>query len=148
VFVCVINLRSRGLKWVSNFHNPCEQSNMYGIMTSQIVKEISESRMSKDEKEERKVKLEKVSETDLQDIEKEEMRKKIFDKYVMSNVQIGKLRVEVKVVMWKYYSENKPLFPDYIGEFREEIIVELMKGESVEDVFDSYRGSGGLSKAG
>ena len=121
---------------------------MNGIMTSQIIKEISESRMSEYQKEERRVKLEKVSETDLQDIEKEEMRKKIFSKYVMSNVQIGKLRMEVKNVMWKYYSENKSIFPDYIGDFREEIIVELMKGESVEDVFDSYRGGGELLKAG
>ncbi|MFC1560313.1 hypothetical protein ACFL3W_00040 [Pseudomonadota bacterium] len=121
---------------------------MNGIMTSQIVKEISESRMSKEEKEERRVKLEKVSEADLQESDKEEMRKKILAKYVMSNVQIGKLRTEVKIVMWKYYSENKSIFPDYIGDFREEIIVELMKGKSVETVFDSYRGGGELLKTG
>lgn len=121
---------------------------MNGLMTSQIVKEISESRMSDKEKEERRVKLEKVFEMDLKDSEKEEVRKKILNKYVMSNVQIGKLRVEVKIVMWKYYSENKPLLPKYIGDFREEIIVELMKGESVEDVFDSYGGGGELLKAG
>jgi hypothetical protein len=121
---------------------------MYGIMTSQIVKEISESRMSKTEKKERKIKLEEVSKMDIQECDKDEMRKKIVSKYVMSNVQIGNLRTEVKIVMWNYYSENKPLFPDYIGEFREDIIAELMKGESVENVFDSYRGSGGLAKAG
>ena len=121
---------------------------MNGIMTSKIVKEISESRMSEEKKEERRVKLAKVSEADLKECEKEEMGEKILNKYVMSSVQIGKLRAEVKIVMWKYYSENRPLFPDYIGEFREEIIVELMKGESVEDVFDSYRGGEGLLKVG
>ena len=121
---------------------------MYGMMTSQIVKEISESRMSKEAKEERSVKLEKVSKSDLQECEKEEMGRKILAKYIMSNAKIEKLRADVKTVMWKYYSENKPLFPDYISEFREDIIVELMKGQSVEDVFDSYRVSQKLSKAG
>ena len=121
---------------------------MYGVMTSQIVKEISESRMSKKEKEERKVKLDKISKSDFEDSEKEEMRKKILAKYVMSNVQIVKLRSDAKIAMWQYYSENKPLFPDYISEFREYIIVELMKGQSVENVFDSYRASQKLLKAG
>ena len=113
---------------------------MYGIMTSQIVKEISESRMSEAEKAQRHVKLEKVSEADLPDSEKQAMKQKILNKYVMSSVQIAKLRAEAKIIMWQYYSENKSLFPDYIGEFREDIIVELMKGESVETVFEPYRG--------
>jgi len=120
---------------------------MYGMMTSQIIKQISESRMSKEQKEERSLKLEKVSKSDLQECEKEQLSRKIVAKYVLSNAKIEKLRSDVKTVMWKYYSENKPLFPDYIGEFREDIIVELMKGESVEDVFDSYRVTAGLSKA-
>jgi hypothetical protein len=50
---------------------------------------------------------------------------------------VSKLRSEVKEVMWKYYSVNKLNLPDYIGEFREKIIIELMKGEDVEDVFNS-----------
>jgi len=113
---------------------------MYGIMTSQIVKEISESRMSEAEKAERHVKLEQVSEADLPDSEKQAMKQKILNKYVMTNVEIVKLRSDAKIAMWQYYSENKSLFPDYISEFREDIIVELMKGLSVETVFDSYRG--------
>jgi len=32
---------------------------------------------------------------------------------------------------------NNLNFPDYIGEFREEIIIELMKGNTVEKIFDS-----------
>ena len=50
---------------------------------------------------------------------------------------VTNLRSEVKEVMWKYYSVNKLNLPDYIGELREEIIIELMKGEDVEQVFDS-----------
>ena len=121
---------------------------MYGLMTSQIVKEISESRMSEAEKAERHVKLEKVSEADLPGSEKQAMKQKILNKYVMTNVEIVNLRSDAKIAMWQYYSENKSLFPDYISEFREDIIVELMKGQSVEDVFDSYRVSQKLSKAG
>jgi hypothetical protein len=79
---------------------------MNGYMSSQIVKEISESRGVKK----------------------------------MTATEVIKLRMSVKLTMWKYYSENKSLIPEHVREFREDIIVELMKGESVEDVFASYGG--------
>ena len=120
---------------------------MNGEMGIKIVKEISEARMSDKEKEERRVKIEKVSKEKLKESEKEEKRERILNRYVMSDIQVGKLRMEVKKVMWKYYSENKSLFPEYVREFREEIIVELMMGESVEDVFDSFGGGEELLKA-
>jgi len=58
----------------------------------------------------------------------------------MTDSEVGKLRMSVKIIMWKYYSENKSLLPEHVRDFREEIIIELMKGESVEDVFGSYGG--------
>jgi hypothetical protein len=79
---------------------------MNGYMSSQLVKEISESRGVKK----------------------------------MTAAEVLKLRTSVKKTMWKYYSENKSLIPEHVREFREDIIVELMKGESVEDVFASYGG--------
>ena len=56
----------------------------------------------------------------------------------MTDIEVGKLRMSVKIIMWRYYSDNKSLLSEYVREFREEIIVELMKGESVEDVFESF----------
>ena len=58
----------------------------------------------------------------------------------MTDIEVAKLRMSVKIIMWKYYSENKSQLSEYVKDFREEIIVELMKGESVEDVFDSFGG--------
>ena len=58
----------------------------------------------------------------------------------LSDTGVSKLRSEVKEAMWKYYSVNKLNLPDYIGEFREDIIIELMKGKDVEEVFDSVIG--------
>jgi len=52
----------------------------------------------------------------------------------LSDNGISKLRKEVKEVMWKYYPVNNLNLPDYIGEFREEIIIELMKGNTVERI--------------
>jgi len=85
-----------------------------------------------------KIEFLKIDEKVLSDSKKEELKKKLEDKKIMKTTEIRKLRSEVKKVMWKYYSENKSSLPDYISEFREEIIVELMKGQSVEVVFDSY----------
>ena len=79
---------------------------MNGYMSSQIVKEISESRGVKK----------------------------------MTATEVIKLRMSAKSTMWKYYSENKSLIPEHVREFREDIIVELMKGEPVENVFGSYGG--------
>jgi hypothetical protein len=56
----------------------------------------------------------------------------------MTATEVIKLRMSVKEIMWKYYSENRSSIPDHVPEFREEIIIELMKGESVEVVFGSY----------
>ena len=58
----------------------------------------------------------------------------------MTDIEVAKLRMSVKIIMWKYYSENKSQLSEYVTDFREEIIVELMKGESVEDVFESFGG--------
>jgi hypothetical protein len=54
----------------------------------------------------------------------------------ISDNGISKLRMKSKEVMWKYYSVNKSNSPDYIGELRDEIITELMKGRTVGEVFD------------
>jgi len=103
---------------------------MNGEMGSRVIKEISKVRMEKE--------LKNIEEVNLPESDKKELRKKVKDK--LSKTEISKLRMEVKIVMWKFYSENKSLLSEYVRDFREEIIVELMKGESVEDVFDSYGG--------
>ena len=59
---------------------------------------------------------------------------------MMTRVEVEKLRNEVKEVMWKYYSDNKLSFHVSIRDSREEIIVELMKGVDVEEVFDFFGG--------
>ena len=64
---------------------------------------------------------------------------------VIRNVEIRKLREEVKGVMWRYYCENKFELNEGIGDFREEIIVELMKGGDVKKVFEFF-GRGGLAR--
>ena len=57
---------------------------------------------------------------------------------MMTRVEVEKLRNEVKEVMWKYYSMNKPYLSEHVREFREEIIIELMKGVGVTEVFDLF----------
>jgi len=47
-----------------------------------------------------------------------------------------KLREEAKLVMWKYYQENKSTLPKWIKEFREAILSELVSGIAVETVFE------------
>ena len=113
---------------------------MNGEMGSRVIREISMARMSEVEKEEMKKELSKIDERNLAESEKQELKKKIEDKKVMSLSGIRKLRLEMKIVMWKFYSQHKSSLPDDIREYREEIIVELMKGQQVEEVFDSYGG--------
>jgi len=64
----------------------------------------------------------------------------------MTTTEVKKLREEAKETMWAFYSVNKSNYHESIGDFREEIIVELMKGIAVEEVFESYARSG-VSKA-
>jgi hypothetical protein len=66
---------------------------------------------------------------------------------VIRNSELGKWREEVKKVMWEYFCENRMNLSEDIGDFREEIIVDLMKGCDVREVFEVYGGLGML-KAG
>jgi hypothetical protein len=52
-------------------------------------------------------------------------------------LKLEQLRAESKRVMWEYYSAHKTTLPKYIKEYREDIIIGLMKGLSVEEVFNS-----------
>jgi len=63
---------------------------------------------------------------------------------MMTRSEVVKLRTECKELMWGYYSDNKSIFFDYIGDFREDIIIELMKGGDVVEVFEMYGGKGML----
>ena len=66
---------------------------------------------------------------------------------VVKNSVLGKWREEVKEIMWGYFCENRMNLSGYIGEFREDIIVDLMKGCDVKEVFELYGGVG-ILKAG
>lgn len=66
---------------------------------------------------------------------------------LMRDSEIYKLREEVKRIMWDHYSRNRSLYLDYISNYREEIIVELMKGKQLEEVMAHFAG-GGVLKAG
>jgi hypothetical protein len=66
---------------------------------------------------------------------------------VISRSKLKTLREEVKVIMWCYFKKNKLNLNQDICDFREEIIVDLMKGGDVKDVFELYGGVGML-KAG
>jgi hypothetical protein len=57
------------------------------------------------------------------------------------------LREEVKEIMWVYFKKNRLKLSEDIGEFREAIIVDLMKGCDVKEVFELY-GVVGILKAG
>ena len=46
------------------------------------------------------------------------------------------LREEAKLAMWLYYKEHKAWMPEWIREYREEIIQGIQSGTSVEDVFN------------
>ena len=47
-----------------------------------------------------------------------------------------RLRYEAKRAMWLYYKEHKSWMPEWIREFREEIINEIQSGREPEDVFN------------
>ena len=48
----------------------------------------------------------------------------------MTTTTTTRTRTEAKKLMWEYYSENKSSLPNWIGEFREEILESIMGGES------------------
>jgi hypothetical protein len=61
--------------------------------------------------------------------------------------KLGSLREEVKEIMWSYFNKNRLNLSVDIGDFREDIIVDLMKGCDVKEVFELYGGVG-ILKAG
>ena len=56
--------------------------------------------------------------------------------------KLRELREEVKEVMWGYFCENRMNLSEDIGEYREDIIIDLMKGCDVKEVFELYGGRG------
>ena len=54
----------------------------------------------------------------------------------MTKKTTTRTRAEAKKLMWEYYSENKASLPKWIGEFREEILTDLMIGFSIAAVFE------------
>jgi hypothetical protein len=60
--------------------------------------------------------------------------------------KLVELREEVKDIMWGYFCENRMNLSADIGDFREDIIVDLMKGCDVKEVFELY-GRVGILKA-
>ena len=44
-------------------------------------------------------------------------------------------RAEAKKLMWEYYRDNKASLPKWIGEYREEILENLVDGRDVTIVF-------------
>ena len=61
---------------------------------------------------------------------------------VILRSKLRELREEVKEIMWEYFCENRMNLSEDIGEFREDIIVDLMKGCDVKEVFELYGGRG------
>ena len=57
---------------------------------------------------------------------------------ILTDREAGKLREEVKGIMWGYYSMNKFSFHESIRDYREDIIIELMKGGNVREVFELF----------
>ena len=44
-------------------------------------------------------------------------------------------RAEAKKLMWEYYRDNRAWLPEWIREFREDVIVSLMSGMETREVF-------------
>jgi len=63
---------------------------------------------------------------------------------VIKNSEIREWREEVKEIMWGYFNKNRMNLSEDIGDFREDIIVDLMKGCDVKEVFELYGGVGVL----
>jgi hypothetical protein len=61
---------------------------------------------------------------------------------VIKNSEIREWREEVKKIMWEYFNKNRLNLSEDIGDFREDIIVDLMKGCDVKEVFELYGGVG------
>ena len=47
------------------------------------------------------------------------------------------LREEAKLAMWNYYTEHKAWMPEWIREYREDIISGIESGQSPEEVFNT-----------
>ena len=54
-------------------------------------------------------------------------------------------RAQAKELMWTYYREHRRLLPAWIREFREEILSGMMKGDGVQQTFDSILDNSGES---
>jgi len=127
-------------------------------MTSKVINEIviiEELKVLRGSelKEKNKELVEKWSVCDLEMMngsETGELRKKIEGVMrdekltVIRNSVLGKWREEVKEIMWNYYKKNRLILSADIGDFREQIIVDLMKGCDVKEVFELYGGTGML----
>jgi hypothetical protein len=48
-----------------------------------------------------------------------------------------RLRDEAKLAMWNYYSEHKAWMPEWIREYREEVISGIESGKTAEVVFNT-----------
>ncbi len=72
-------------------------------------------------------------------LKKEIVKARGLSRLTIANAEI--LKMDAMKVMWKYYSEHKKVLPKNIREFRGEIIVRLMKGEDVVEVFSSILGT-------
>lgn len=59
---------------------------------------------------------------------------------LMRDKEIRHLRGEMKQVMWAHYKTHKLSFHESVRGYREEILVELMKGREVREVFDQFGG--------
>ena len=56
----------------------------------------------------------------------------------MAKTKETRTRAEAKKLMWEYYRDNKASLPKWIGEFREEIITNLISGVSVQVAFELF----------
>jgi len=54
----------------------------------------------------------------------------------MTKTKETRTRAEAKKLMWEYYRDNKASLPKWIGEFREEILGNLISGVDVKSSFD------------
>ena len=56
----------------------------------------------------------------------------------MTTKTTTRTRAAAKKLMWEYYRDNKASLPEWIGEFRDEVIVALTSGVAVDLVFSEY----------
>ena len=55
----------------------------------------------------------------------------------MTKKKTTRTRAEAKKLMWEYYRDNKETLPKWIRECREEVLEQLIQGQSTSDVFRS-----------